>query len=183
MGGRVIRKIALGLFALVALAVLAVLGMALGQSSEVFVEREIAIEAGPELVFPWVNDLRRFTQWSPWARLDPQMTTAFEGPDSGVGARYSWQGNRNVGSGRLTVTESLLNEKVGMRLEFFEPFAATNEVSFRLSGEGSSTRLSWAMSGRKDFASKIGSVFFDMEGMIGKDFEKGLASLKALAEG
>lgn len=178
-----LRKIAFGFVGLVALAVLVVLGMALTRSSDLYVEREATIAAGPELVFPYVNDLRRFNLWSPWARLDPQMTTAFEGPDSGVGARYSWQGNRNVGSGRLTVTESLPGEKVGMRLEFFEPFAATNEVLFKLSPEGSGTRVSWALSGHKDFASKLGSVFFDMEDMIGKDFEKGLASLKSLAEG
>jgi len=179
----VIRKLALGGVALLALGVVAILGMALCESTDLFVEREIAIAAGPELVFPYVNDLRRFNRWSPWARLDPQMTSAFEGPDSGVGARYSWHGNRNVGSGRLTVTESLAGERVGMRLEFFEPFAATNDVQFKLSPQGSGTRVSWAMSGHKDFASRLGSVFFDMEDMIGKDFEKGLASLKALAEG
>jgi len=178
----VVRKIALTFVGLVALAVAVVLVLALLQPGEVHVERQTEIAATPAAVYGRINDLHRFTEWSPWAKLDPAMKTSFEGPSSGVGASYSWSGNRNVGKGRLTITDSLPDAQVGMRLEFIEPFAATNQVLFTLSPSAGGTRVSWAMSGRNDFMSKLGSVFIDVEDMLGGEFETGLASLKALAE-
>jgi hypothetical protein len=178
----VIKRLVFGFVGLVALVVLAVLGLALTKPSELFVERQATISATPSVVYALINDLHRFNEWSPWAKRDPEMTTSFEGPSSGVGASYSWRGNRDVGVGRLTITDALIDSKVGMRLEFIEPFAATNQVQFSLTPSAEGTRVTWAMSGRNDFMSKLGSVFIDVEGMIGKDFDSGLRSLKTLAE-
>jgi hypothetical protein len=178
----VFRKIAVAFVGLVALAVLVVLILAAMQPGDVHVERQASIAAEPRAVYERINDLRRFTEWSPWAKLDPAMKTSFDGPPAGVGASYSWSGDQNVGTGSLTIIESIPDSKVGMRLEFLEPFASTSQVQFTLSPSAEGTRVSWAMSGRNDFMAKLGSVFIDMEGMIGRDFENGLASLKALAE-
>jgi hypothetical protein len=177
------QKVVAALVGLMTLAVLVVLGLALTQPDELRVERETSIAAPPVVVYGLINNLQRFTEWSPWQKRDPDMTTHFEGPASGVGASYSWRGNRNVGVGRLTITESEPDALVGMRLEFQEPFVATNQVQFTLAPDGAGTRVSWAMTGQNDLMSKVLSVFVDMEQMVGRDFESGLASLRALAEG
>ena len=174
-----ILSVSLGLFAL---CIVVVLGMALTQPDELRVERHTSIAAPPEVVFGFINDLHRFTEWSPWQKRDPLMTTAFEGPASGVDASYSWKGNDSVGEGRLTITESQFETKVAMRLEFLKPFEVTNQVEFSVTPAADGTRVTWAMTGKNDFTSKVMAVFIDMEQMIGKDFEAGLADLKKLAE-
>ena len=178
-----VRKIAVTLVGLVALAVLVVVGLALTKPRELYVERHLEVAATPAAVYALINDLHRFTEWSPWQKLDPAMTSRYAGPGSGIGASYSWTGNRSVGAGRLTITDTQPGASVGMRLEFLEPFAATNQVQFSLDPVESGTRITWAMTGRNDFMTRVGSVFIDMEAMIGRDFETGLASLKALSEG
>lgn len=177
-----LKKVGLALLGLVTLGLLVILGLAASQPDEIFVERQANIAAPPPVVYGYINDLHRFTEWSPWQKRDPAMRMSFEGPDVGTGAAYAWQGNREVGAGRLTITDTTPDSKVEMLLEFSEPFVATDHVRFKLTPTAEGTRVSWAMTGSNDFASKLASVFLDMDKMIGRDFENGLAELKRLAE-
>jgi hypothetical protein len=133
-------------------------------------------------VFAQVNDLRKWQAWSPWAKKDPQMKQAYEGPAAGTGAVTSWQGNKDVGEGRMTIVESRPNELVRFKLEFFKPFAATNSAEFIFKEQSGRTEVSWSMRGRNNFIGKAMSVVFDFDKMIGADFEAGLAGLKAIVE-
>jgi hypothetical protein len=178
-----LKKLGLTLIGAVALGGLVVLALALSKPDEIFVERQASIGAPPSVVYGYINDLHRFTEWSPWQKRDPEMKMAFEGPESGSGASYSWRGNSNVGSGKLTIIDTTPDTKVEMRLEFSEPFVATNHVRFRLTPTAEGTRVSWAMTGTNDFLSKLLAVFIDTDRMLGRDFEAGLAGLKQLAEG
>ena len=178
-----LKKVGLALIGLVSLGLLVLFGLAASQPDEIFVERQTSIAAPPPVVFGHINDLHRFTEWSPWQKRDPAMQTSFEGPDAGAGAVYAWQGNREVGSGRITITDAIPSSKIEMRLDFTEPFVATDHVLFKLTPTPEGTRVSWAMTGTNDFTSKVVSVFIDMDKMLGRDFESGLAELKRLAEG
>lgn len=175
-------KVGFAALGLLLLAIVGVLGVAATQPDELYVERQAEIQASPDVVYGYINDLHRFTAWSPWQRRDLEMKTSFAGPAAGRGASYSWQGNRNVGSGTLTITDSVPDAEVMMRLEFSEPFVATNHVQFTLTPTQAGTRVSWAMTGTNDFMSKVLAVFVDTEQMVGRDFESGLASLRELAE-
>jgi hypothetical protein len=177
-----LRKIGLGLAGLIVLGIAVVVALAATKPDELFVERHAEIEAAPAVVYGYINDLHRFTEWSPWQRRDLEMKTSFAGPATGRGASYSWRGNQNVGAGTLTITDSVPDTEVAMRLEFSEPFVATNHVQFKLTPIETGTRVSWAMTGTNDFMSKVLSVFIDTEAMVGRDFETGLASLGELAE-
>jgi hypothetical protein len=146
------------------------------------VERSVVINAPASAAFPWVNDLRKANDWSPWSELDPGMKQSYEGPAAGVGASYAWDGNDKVGSGKQTIVDVKPNELVRVKLEFFKPIAATNSVDFTFVPEGNGTKVSWIMTGRHGFMGKAFSLAMDMDAMVGGDFEKGLAKLKALAE-
>lgn len=169
------------LLALVLVAILLLVVIA-GQPDEFKLVREAKISAPREKIFPHVNDLRAWEAWSPWAKLDPNAKNSFEGPASGVGAAMAWSGNKKVGEGRLTITESQANELIGFRLDFVRPFKATNTAEFAFRAEGNQTRVTWSMAGQSNFFFKIFGLLVNCEQMAGKDFEKGLASLKAVAE-
>lgn len=166
---------------LVVLFVLVLVAAALRPAEFRYV-RSTTINADPVAVFDRVNDLRRFQEWSPWAKLDPTMKQTFAGPAAGPGCSSAWDGSSKVGAGRMTITESKAGEMVGMRLEFLRPFKATNTVEFTFRGTGGSTNVEWAMSGRNNFPLKLFGLFMNMDQALGRDFEKGLAQLKALAE-
>lgn len=169
---------------LLALALVAILLLVViaGQPDEFKLVREAKISAPREKIFPHVNDLRAWEAWSPWAKLDPNAKNSFEGPASGVGAAMAWSGNKKVGEGRMTITESQVNELIGFRLDFVRPFKATNTAEFAFRAEGNQTRVTWSMAGQSNFFFKIFGLLVNCEQMAGKDFEKGLASLKAVAE-
>lgn len=148
------------------------------------ISRAAVIEAEPAAIYPHINDLHNWDAWSPWARLDPNATNAFDGSPLGPGAAMSWSGNNKVGSGKMTIVESSQNERVRIKLEFTKPMTATNDVLFDLKPIGDSrTELVWTMSGRHDFMGKAFSVFMNMDKMVGGQFEQGLANLKAVVEG
>jgi uncharacterized protein YndB with AHSA1/START domain len=154
------------------------------QPATFLVTRTTSIAAPPETVFALVNDFHRWDAWSPWAKLDPAMRTTFSGPVAGAGAVYSWIGNSDVGEGRMTVLESRPAELVRINLEFLKPFASTSITEFTFTGTGTSTGVTWTMKGDNNFLSKAMSLFMGgMDKMIGPDFDKGLAQLKAAAEG
>jgi len=169
---------------LIALAIIAILLFVIvaGQPDEFAVSRSGKISAPLETVFPHVNELRKWDAWSPWAKLDPNCKITFTGPEAGVNSSYAWAGNNKVGEGKMTITESVPGNLIRLRLEFLKPFAATSAVEFRFAPEGGQTLVTWSMSGKNNFFSKVFSLFVDCEKMIGKDYEKGLAGLKAVAE-
>lgn len=168
-------------FALALVGVLFIVVIA-AQPDEFKVVRTANIAAPPEKVFPHVNNLRQWEDWSPWAKLDPNAKNMFSGPDAGVGAAMSWAGNNKVGEGKMTITESAASSLIRFRLEFLRPFKATNTAEFTFTPQGNQTLVTWSMSGTSNFMSKLFGLIINCDKMVGKDFEKGLASLKAIAE-
>lgn len=152
------------------------------QPADFKVVRSAAIQASPATLFEQVNDFHNWKNWSPWAKLDPNMTETHEGSPSGEGAIYSWLGNSKVGQGRMTMLESHPTDRLRIKLEFLKPFVATNEAVFTFQSQGNQTLVSWTMTGRKNFLFKAFCMFMNMDKTVGGDFEKGLAQMKALAE-
>ena len=152
------------------------------QPADFRVARSIIIAAPSSSVFPLVDDLHKFQDWSPWAKIDPTCQTAFEGPSAGTGAIFTWAGNNKVGEGRMTITQSRPSELIQMKLDFIRPFKATNMAEFTFEPEGNQTKVTWSMSGKRNFFFKAFGLFMDCDKMIAPDFEKGLASLKVIAE-
>ena len=152
------------------------------QPSAFRVQRSASIQAPPERIFPHINDFHSWSGWSPWEKLDPNLKRTFSGPANGVGSTYEWEGNKKVGKGRMEIMESAPSSKIAIQLDFIKPFEAHNTAEFTLAPNGGSTDINWAMLGHKPFLFKVMSVFMDMDKMIGKDFEKGLANLKAITE-
>ena len=146
------------------------------------VERATVIKAPPAKVFALIDDFRQWAGWSPWEKLDPAMKRTHSGAASGKGAVYAWEGNGDVGAGRMEILETTAPSRVLIRLDFIKPFEARNTAEYTLRPEGEATRVIWAMYGPAPFVSKLMQVFVSMDAMIGKDFEQGLANLKALAE-
>jgi hypothetical protein len=175
-------KIVYGIAAVVLILIIGVLGLAAMKSDVMFVSRSAVIDAPPEVIYGHVADLTQWEKWSPWDERDPEMVRTYSGAHIGPGAIYEWTGNRDVGKGRMTVIYSAAPSRVNIQLDFIEPFASTFETQFKVQPEGESSMVTWTMHGENTFMSKLMSVFMDMEGMIGRDFEKGLATLKAVAE-
>ena len=146
------------------------------------VERAASIKAPPEKIFPLINDFKRWDTWSPWEKKDLAMKKTFGATTSGKGATYAWEGNKDVGQGSMRITESVPSSKVAIDLDFLKPFEAHNVVDFTLEPKGDTTTVIWTMQGPTPYFAKIIHVFMDMDSMVGKDFESGLASLKAAAE-
>jgi uncharacterized protein YndB with AHSA1/START domain len=172
------KKIALGVVVLI----LIVLGLAAMQPDSFRVQRAIAIKAPPEKIMPLISDFHHWPQWSPWEKLDPSMNRQFSGAPKDVGAVYAWNGNKDVGSGRMEITSMAPPNKVGINLVFLEPFESHCVTDFTLEAKGDTTTVTWTMSGPSNFMTKVMGLFASMDSMIGKDFEAGLASMKAAAE-
>jgi hypothetical protein len=171
-------------FSLIALLVIiaVVLVAAAKQPDSFRVARSTKVNAPPTAVFPHVDQLKNWEAWNPWGKLDPNMKLTYDGPESGVGASYSWVGNNEVGEGKMTITESRPNELVQFKLEFFKPMAGVSTSEFTLVPKGEQTEVTWAMKGENNYVAKIFCLFMNMDKMIGGQFEKGLAELKAAAE-
>jgi hypothetical protein len=167
---------------LLVVAVAGLLIYAAMQPEDFRIQRSTTVKAPPERIYPHIANLHAWGPWSPWEKKDPAMKRTFSGPDSGVGAAYAWEGDKNVGSGKMTILEATAPGKVVIKLEFLKPFEATNTAEFTLQPQGDSTTINWAMYGKNKFLSKLVCVFMSMEKMVGPDFEAGLAGLKALAE-
>ena len=145
------------------------------------VERSALVAAPPGLVYAQIANLRAMDVWSPWVRMDPKLKVTYEGPESGVGARSSWQGPQ-MGEGRLTVTAVKPEREVEMRLEMRTPMPATNRILFTLAPAAGGTQVTWRMEGRNGFVAKAIGLFVDMDAMVGGPFEQGLAALRGLVE-
>jgi len=173
------KKIVLVLVVLI----IGLLGFAATRPDSFSVKREITIKAPAEKIYPLVNDFHQWTAWSPWEKLDLAMTRTHSGAPAGKGAVYGWKGNKDVGSGRMEITDTTAPSQVQIKLDFFDPFESQNttEFGFQPQADGS-TRVVWVMHGPMNYVSKLMSVFVSMDAMIGKDFETGLANMKAAAE-
>lgn len=145
------------------------------------ISRSTTISAPPERIHALLDDFREWQKWSPWEGLDPAMTRDYSDPSSGVGASYSWKGNRKAGTGRMEMLESS-PQHVAAALDFSAPMRAKNRVDFTLTPSGPTTTVEWAMSGPQNAVMRVMSTFWSMEKMIGPDFERGLAQLKQVAE-
>jgi len=166
----------------VAALVVSVLVVAAVRPDDFSVQRSASIQAPPEKIYPMLADFRQWPAWSPWEKLDPEMKRTLGGPASGPGATYAWQGSSKVGAGRMEIKEVTAPAQVRIQLDFIKPFEGHNVTDFTLVPRGDTTEVTWLMRGPAPFVSKLMGVFVDMDKMIGKDFETGLANLKAAAE-
>jgi carbon monoxide dehydrogenase subunit G len=146
------------------------------------VQRTARVNAPAEAIFPLINDYRNWALWSPYEHRDPALQRTFSGPPAGPGAIYAWEGNRNVGSGRMEIVDTAPPNRVIIKLDFFKPFKASNVAEFTLESRGAATDVTWAMHGPVPLLGKVMHMIIDCDKMVGKDFADGLASMKAAAE-
>src|SRR5687768_12670371 len=163
--------------------VAALAGFVAARPSRFRIVRTATMRAPVAAVFAQINDFRHWQAWSPWARRDPAMKQTYEGAAGGAGAVYTWEGNKEVGKGRMTLVESRAGERITIAMEFFAPFAATATTEFTFTPRGDGTEVTWAMSGTRSFVAKGLDMVMNMDRMVGGDFEKGLASMKSIVEG
>jgi hypothetical protein len=167
---------------IIALLVVGVLIYASTKPDSFRVERSISIAAPADKIFPLVNDFHQWEAWSPWEKIDPSLKRSYTGSAAGKGAAYGWEGNRDIGSGKMEIAESIPHSKVVINLHFLKPFEARNTVEFVLQPQANGTLLTQAMYGPSPLMSKIMGLVFSMEKMVGGKYEEGLASIKTLAE-
>lgn len=163
-------------------AVAALIAFAATRPDTFQVRRSATIAAPPERIFPYLDDFHRWSAWSPWEKLDPEMRRTFSGAERGAGAVYAWEGNSKVGQGRMEILESEPPNRLRIQLDFIKPFEAHNTTVFTLQPAGGGTELDWVMHGNHSFATKLMCVFMNMDRMVGRDLERGLANLEAVAE-
>ena len=167
----------------IGIAVIVIIGVLLAfiatRPASFRIARSATINAPADALFGMVNDFHRWPAWSPWEKLDANMKRTFEGPPSGPGSIYSWVGNSKAGEGRMTILDSTPGQLVAIKLEFFKPFAATNQTNFTFTPSASGTQVAWTMEGTHGFMSKAFSMFTNMDKLVGGDFERGLANMNA----
>lgn len=174
-----LKKILMGLAVILA----AFLVFVATRPAHYHVERSVSISAPTEIVYAQLDDLRKWAAWSPWDKIDPNMKKTYSGPERGVGASYAWQGNSEVGSGKMTIASAEPDKHVAYKLEFFEPMAGTADATMNVEKQSEGVqRVTWGMDGECNFVSKLFGVFVSMDQMIGSQFESGLTQLKQIAE-
>ncbi len=166
----------------IAVFVAAVLVYTAMQPDTFRVERSVVIKAPPEKIFPNINGFHQWEDWSPWEKIDPAIKRTYSGAESGKGAAYGWQGNKDVGTGRMEIVESTPSSNVLIKIDFMEPFEGHDMVQFTLAPQGDGTKVTQAMYGPNPFLAKLMGLFFSMDKMVGQKYEEGLGSLKAIAE-
>jgi uncharacterized protein YndB with AHSA1/START domain len=167
-----------------AILIAIILVLAAAKPDSFSVRRTAVVKAPPDRLFPLISSFHQWAGWSPWENRDPGMKRTYSGPESGRGAVYAWDGNKNVGSGRMEILDATPPSKIVIKLDFFKPFEGHNTAEFIFVPErdASATSITWVMHGPSSFMSKVMQVFMNLDKMIGKDFEAGLANLKSLAE-
>lgn len=164
------------------LLVAGILGYAVTRPDHFAVQRSISIKAPPEKIYPLIADFHRWGEWSPWEKLDPAMQRSYSGPDSGLGAAYAWDSKGKAGAGRMEIVGGSVPSQIVIKLDFVRPFEGHNTATFTLQAQGDSTTVDWTMAGPAPYISRLMGLFFNMDKLIGKDFESGLASLRRLTE-
>jgi hypothetical protein len=170
-----------GIIGVLVAGLVVVVGVAAMQPADFRIERSAVVHAPPDVVYDMMDDFTSWSKWSPWDELDPKMTRTMFGPESGVGAGYSWAGNSDVGKGKMEIVVAEPGVTIKHRLEFIEPFAAVNDVSLDITAVDEGSKVSWVMTGKNDLMGKVFGLFMNMDEMVGKDFEKGLAKLDQVA--
>ena len=173
-----VRTVAL----VVAVVICAVLAYAATRPDSMHVQRAATIKAPADRIFPLITDFRRWGAWSPYEKIDPAMKKAYSGAPTGKGAVYEWEGNSNVGQGRMEITETTQPSRVTIKLDFMKPLEGHNVAEFVLVPRGDSTEVTWTMDGPSPYLGKLIGVFMNMDKMIGSQFETGLGNLKTIAE-
>jgi uncharacterized protein YndB with AHSA1/START domain len=173
-----LKKILVALLVVVVVLV-AVIAM---QPSQFHITRTATIAAPAPVVFAQVNDFHKWEAWNPWGKLDPTAKQTYEGATAGAGAVYTWSGNSQVGAGRMTLVESRPNDLIRIKLEFLKPMAGTSTAEFTFRPEGDRTAVTWSMDGTNNFVAKAMCLVVNLDRMIGGQFEKGLADMRAVAE-
>ncbi len=174
---RLIKKILIGLAGVIIVFVIVVAA----QPADFRVERSATLAATPAALFEHVNDHHKFAVWNPFAQIDPNVKNTYSGPDSGVGAVCSWEGNSDIGAGSSTIIESKPGELVRQRMDWRRPMEGTSTVDFTFKPAGDKTVVTWAMYGKNGFMGKAVSLFMNMDKICGPQFEKGLADLGKIA--
>lgn len=177
-----IKKAILGILALVVVAVIVICAVIAMQPEDFKVTRSTTMNAPPERIFEQVNDFHKWDAWSPWAKLDPNMKTTYSGAAPGAGSSYTWVGNNDVGEGKMAITASHPSDHVAIDLEFIRPFSAKNITEFNLKPDGDKTNVTWSMTGKNNFMAKGFGLVMNMDKLVGGDFDKGLAQMKAVVE-
>jgi Polyketide cyclase / dehydrase and lipid transport len=169
------------LLALAVLVVVAAVVIAL-QPSHFRIARTLTMRAPAPVVFAQVNDFHNWRAWSPFAQVDPAMQESYAGAAAGMGAVYTWSGDKRAGEGRMTLTDSLSPERIRIRLEFVRPMTATNTAEFTFQPQGDGTAVTWSMEGDRNFLFKAVGLFMNMDKIVGGEFEKGLQQMKSIVE-
>jgi len=170
------------IFTIIAILIAGILIYAATRPDTFRIERSTSIKSSPEKIFPHINGFHPWEAWSPWEKIDPAVKRSYGGADSGKGAVYAWQGNKDIGQGRMEIVESTPSSNVVIKIDFIQPFEAHNTIEFKLERQGDATKVTQAMYGPSPFLSKLMGLFCSMDKMVGQKFEEGLASLKAIAE-
>jgi Polyketide cyclase / dehydrase and lipid transport len=176
------EDIMLSAIVFIAIVVIAILLYASSRPSTFSLTRGADLRASPEKVFAQINNFKNWAAWSPWEEMDPNMQRNFSGAASGVGAKYSWVGNKKVGEGNMEITRSVASSNMQLDLHFLKPFKADNVTEFKLTPISGGTHIDWEMRGPLGLMMKLMHMFMDMDSMVGKDFEKGLEKLKVIVE-
>lgn len=167
---------------IVVILIVGLLGIASTKPNTFRYERSTTINAPAEKIFPLIDNLHEWAKWSPYEKLDPNMKRTYDGPDSGVGAKYGWEGNSKAGTGNMLITESTPSSKILIRLEFTRPFKCVNTAEFTLRPTATGTDVTWALTGESPFINKVMQTIYPVDKMMGQSFEEGLASLKQIIE-
>jgi uncharacterized protein YndB with AHSA1/START domain len=165
-----------------AIAIAVILILAATKPDTFRIERSTTINAPAEKIFAVLSDFHQWTGWSPWEHKDPALKRNYSGAERGKGAIYGWEGNKDVGTGRMEILEANTPSKLVIKLDFFKPFEAHNTAEFTMLPQGNATNVHWVMQGPAPFMSKVMGVFMNFDKLVGKDFETGLANLKQLTE-
>ncbi len=176
------KKIGLSIGFGIALIFIVVIVYAAMQPKDYEVVREISIDAPADKVFPYINNAKLMDSWNPWTKIDPKSKIEYSGPEAGIGAKTSWSGGDQMGTGSATVVESVSNSLVKTKLEYTEPFEMTQEAVLTLKPEGKQTIVRWSVAGQKNLMNSIMCLFMSMDKMVGGTFEDGLKTLKAMVE-
>ena len=165
-----------------AIAIAVILILAATKPDTFRIERSAVINAPAEKIFAVLSDFHQWGGWSPWETKDPNMKRSYSGAERGRGAVYGWEGDKNVGTGRMEILEAKTPSNLAIKLDFFKPFEAHNTAEFTMLPQGNATNVHWVMHGPSTLMSKVMGVFLNFDKMVGKDFETGLANLKRLTE-
>ncbi len=176
------RKLLLVLLCALIGGVATVLALASRYPDHFVMARKIEIDAPPSAVFAQINDFHNWQEWSPWAKIDPQAKATFEGPASGEGAIFGWDGNAEVGQGTMKIVKSRPDALIDIEMKFVKPMEDTAAVQFTFVPVDGKTLVEWSMSGKRDLVGKAICMCMNMDRMVGTKFEEGLASIKKRVE-